>query len=617
MKMSLSLVVAGALLCNLISCSSTSHKKKVLNMPRSETLYLGGLQWGSPDTFNPLDWWSAFPVMGGANNNIMYEHLLKFNALNSKIEPFLSKIHEETPDSIAVLMNPLAKWSDGVPLTSKDVLFTYELSKHYEGVPSSYVWEYLTDIRVDTIQDPDDTTISVERINFVMTGAKRRSPSSVLGMLQSVRIVPKHDYTARLKKLDNNFAELQCDPMNDNPVISGPYQLHDFTNERIVLKRRDDYWGNKGLYTEKYWKERNLPYSKQPVPEYIIHPILKSNGHWTLALQKAMIDMSSCYIPRIKSKQAHGVGTWFKDEPYYVAGSIPMITFNVTKAPLNDKALRRAIAFGINYRDVAVLGVSGYSDDLQAGLVLPFGAEKQYFSAEDVKNHGAHFDTERAKKILADAGYKSVYKDERLDHMLNAKGEKVPTITIMSPAGWTDWEAIVRLVVRDLRAIGIDARENLIDEGMYWTLPPNGEFSILMQTPAAELGPTTPLSRFEACMSSREWAPIGEYASENYGRYNNPDGKDYKPEVDSLINVIPTILNDEERIVAYRRLNVIFMEDQPSVPLVYRPEQFYQFNEKYWGNYPTSENPYCPPQMPTVGAARDILWQLTKTGKGE
>ncbi|MBN1759889.1 MAG: hypothetical protein JW863_16300 [Chitinispirillaceae bacterium] len=32
--------------------------------PQSETLYLGGPQWGSPNSFNPLADWPAFPVSG-------------------------------------------------------------------------------------------------------------------------------------------------------------------------------------------------------------------------------------------------------------------------------------------------------------------------------------------------------------------------------------------------------------------------------------------------------------------------------------------------------------------------------------------------------------------------
>ncbi len=607
MKKVLLLVVTGTLLCNLISCSSTSEKKERLNIPRGETLYLGGMQWGSPDTFNPLDWWSAFPVMAGGNNNIFYEHLLRFNALTSKLEPLLATLHEQTLDYISVLLNPAAKWSDGEPLTSEDVLFTYELSKHYEGVPTSYVWEYVTEINVDTMVDSSsENSVPTERITFVMKGAKRLSPISVLSMLQSIRIVPEHDMARRLKELKNDFGALQGEKMDDKPVISGPYQLANYTNERIVLIRRDDYWGNDALYD-----------GKKAVPKYIIHPVLKDNGHFTLALQQGMIDMSACYIPRIWTKYKHGVGTWYKGAPYYVGGTIPMITFNVTKYPLSDRAIRRAIAFSINYADLKTLGVSGYSDSLRAGLIVPQGSEEKFFSAEDVIKHGASFDQKRAKKILADAGYSSVYKKKRLLHMVNAKGEKVPVIELMSPAGWTDWEAIIRLIVRDLRAVGIDARENFIDEGMYWTAPPNGEFSVLMQTPAAELSPASPLSRFEACMSSRDWVPIGEYMNENYGRYNGPDSKDHNPEVDSLISVIPTIEDEEELIRAYRKLNVIFMEDQPSVPLVYRPEQFYEFNTKYWTNYPTADNPYAPPQMPTVGTARDILWKLSKTGKGE
>jgi peptide/nickel transport system substrate-binding protein len=88
---------------------------------------MAGFQWGDPNTFNPLSDWPAWPV--GGNFNLMYEPLVLFNSLTGQREPLLATIYEETITFISVLMNPAAKWSDGQPLTSADVKFTYETGK--------------------------------------------------------------------------------------------------------------------------------------------------------------------------------------------------------------------------------------------------------------------------------------------------------------------------------------------------------------------------------------------------------------------------------------------------------------------------------------------------------
>ncbi len=593
-KVVLQLLVPITMFLSLNSCGTSDHGA----FPRDETFYVGGSQWGSPNTFNPLAWWSAFPIMSGGNHNIMYEHLLKYNILTGEVEPLLASLHERTNESVSVVMNSAAKWSDGEPLTSTDVDFTYRMSQRYSGVPSAYLWDYLTDMEIDTVEVDQQQK---ERITFIMTGAKRHNPLAVLSILQAIRILPAHVLQKRLEELGDSFSALQNERMDNNPVVSGPYNLYNYTSERIVLKRRDDYWGNDALYD-----------GKEPAPRYIIHPILKDNAHFSLALQQGSMDITSSFIPRIWRGERHGVRTWYPQEPYYVAGSIPTLVMNVTRKPLSDVNVRRAMVHAINYADIAELAVSGYSEDLQPGLILPFGNEARYFSQEDADKYGRLFDPQKAKQVLADAGYTSEFDGRgRLRHMLDSNGEPLPPIDIMSPAGWTDWEAIVRLAVRDMRAVGIDVRERFVDASIYWTSQPNGDFDMIMHTPAADLTPAHPLARFEAVMASRDWAPIGTRMNENYGRYNNPNAENYNPAVDSLLKLIP-VLNDEEEIIqAYRELNKHFMNDVPVLTLVYRPEQFYQFSIANWQNFPTSDNPYAPPQVPTVGAARDILWQLT------
>ncbi|MCX7727765.1 MAG: hypothetical protein N2053_13075, partial [Chitinispirillaceae bacterium] len=163
---------------------------------------------------------------------------------------------------------------------------------------------------------------------------------------------------------------------------------------------------------------------------------------------------------------------------------------------------------------------------------------------------------------------------------------------------------------KSMRAVGIDVREGFVDASIYWQSMPTGDFDIIMQKPSPNVTPSKPWSRFEAVMSSRNWAPVGEKMNENQGRYNNPKSKEYNPAVDSLLRVIPTLKDEQERIKAYRKLNIIFMEDVPTIPLAYLPEQFYEFSTKNWTNFPTEDNPYAPPQCPFYGAGRRILWEL-------
>lgn len=596
-------LLVSALLCGLFSCQT--GKKAVSNdgssgFPRAKTLYLAGFQWGDPNTFNPLCDWPAFPV--GGNYNLMYEPLMNFNSSTGQMEPLLARSYTKTNDVISAVLDSRARWSDGKPLTSEDVKFTFEIGKTYPGAPTAYVWNHISKVTVDTVSDSSVEGGKAERANFFIN-KERNNPLVVLDFFQSVRIIPKHVLQPMLDSL-KDLGAVQKEKMDKNPVVSGPYNLLSYSGEKIVLKRRGDYWG------------KVLFQNRLPQPEYIIHPIYKSNDHFSIALQQGDLDISSTFIPRIWQKEKQGVRTWFAKEPYFVPAAMTMLLVNVTKAPLSDKSFRKAMATAINYADIKELAFSQYSPTIEPGLILPFGTEKQYFSSDDVKKYGSKYDSELAKKILKDAGYKSVFgKDGQLDHMEDAKGNKLPTLYIKSPAGWTDWESIVQIAVKGMRDAGIDVREGFVDASVYFNSMPTGDWDLLLHAPAVSVTPSQPWARFEAVMSSRNWAPIGEKMNENQGRYNHPGVKGYNPKVDSLLKVIPTLNDDAKKVEAYRALNVIFMEDQPTLPLVYRPEQFYEFSVKNWTNFPNEQNAYVPPQIPCFGVGIKALWEIKTTAK--
>ncbi|MDR3002336.1 MAG: ABC transporter substrate-binding protein [Fibromonadaceae bacterium] len=581
----------------LISCGDEKKgESRSTGYPRSETLYLAGSQWGDPNTFNPLiePWLVAWP----ANDrfNLMYEPLTAYNSLTGVTEPILGTLISYDTEKVVVDIQPEAKWSDGVSVTSTDVKFIYELGKRFPQATVAYVGEFVSEIKVDTVDN-------VERVSFMVNKEGRNNPLAILDQLQAIRIVPAHIFEKHLAENNNNFDEVKKIKCDKDPVVSGPYTLAHYNNERIVLQRRDDYWGNKVLHE-----------GKLPVPRFIIHPIYKNNDHFAINLQKGALDASMNFIPRIQEKRKDGVSTWYDAPPYFVPGSMHFLYLNNTKAPLNDRNFRRAMAAAIDYAAINRLALSNYMGEIKPGLIMPDGLEKKYYNAEEVAKHSVPLgDREYAKNLLEKSGYKSVFDNNgNLRHSIGPNGDTLPTLLIRAPAGWSDWEAIVNLVVRQLRAVGIDVREGFVDGSQYWPSLPSGNFDMIMRKPPVAVTASLPWNRFNAVMSSRNWRPVGDgnFMNENEGRYNNPNAPGYNKRVDDLLDLIPLITDEEELKAAYAELNNIFLEDQPVIPVCHLPEEYYQFSTKVWTGWPTEKNPFAPPQLPWVGSGINTLWRL-------
>ena len=558
--------------------------------PRNETLYLAGSQWGDPNTFNPLvePWLVAWP----ANDrfNIMYEPLTAYNSLTGATEPVLGTLVSYDAEKVVVDIQPEAKWSDGTAVSANDVKFIYELGKRFSQAPTAYVGEFVSEITVDTVNN-------VERISFMVNKKARNNPLAILDQLQAIRIVPSHVFEKLLAENNGDFDAVRKIKCDNNPVVSGPYTLAQYNNERIVLVRRDDYWGNAVLHE-----------GKLPAPKYIIHPIYKNNDHFAINLQKGALDASMNYIPRVSEKKKDGVNTWYDAPPYFVPGSMHFLFLNNTKAPLNDKNFRRAMAAAIDYAAISRLALSNYAPEMTPGLIMSEGLEKKFYDAEQVAAHSVKLgDKEAAKKILADAGYKSKFDEKgNLEYTTGPKGDTLPTLLIKAPAGWSDWEAIVNLVVRHLRTVGIDVREGFVDGSQYWPALPSGEFDMIMRKPPVAVTASLPWNRLNAVMSARNWVGVGEGSmNENEGRYKNA-------RADELLDKIPLLLDNEDSLkAAYVELNNIFLDDQPVIPVCHLPEEYYQFSTKAWTGWPTEKNPFAPPQLPWVGSGINTLWKLT------
>ena len=592
----------GLALLALTDCRTNRTKinDKSSGFPRAETFYLGGRQWGEPSTFNPLGT-PGWPI---STMNLLYETLLMYNSITGKMQPLLAESYAVHDDSVEVTLNAQARWNDGQPVSAWDVKFTFELGKTYKSLNIAPIWQYLVAVRAYA-QDgrealaPTNSADYPRRVVFELN-LQKNNPLVVLDALQAQIIVPRHVIEPLLAERGNDLDAFKKLKFDEGAVSSGPYRLFSSSSEKIAVVRDDSYWGNQALHG-----------GKKPAPKYLVHPLYKSNDAFSVALRQGRLDISTSFVPRIWLKAGKGVRSWLDREPYFLSSSIPMLLVNHQRAALKDVHLRRAMAFAINYKDIRELAVSGYSEPLRPGIILPFGLEQRFFSEEDAQKYGTWFDPERAKAELRAGGYTSVFgADGGLVETRDRDGKRLPTLYVKSPTGWTDWESIVRIVVKSMRAVGIDARERFVETSLFWNALYEGDFDLIMHTPSTQPSPSKPWSRFEALLTTRDFAPLGQRMYNNIGRYNDPNAPGYRPRIDELLAQIPTLTDDGARLAAYRELNVLFMQDQPDLPLVYRPDTFYEFSIKHWSNLPSAANPYLPPLIPGDRLGTNMLWAI-------
>ena len=569
------LLVFLCLAVNILAVSVSPTKQ----IPRDETLYVCGYQWGPPTSWNPHGGVITWPCQGGNDGHILvYETLFMLNLLTGELEPLLGELYEWTDDlTLKVTLQEGAHWQDGEPLTVDDVVYSFELGERY-SLSYSVVWEHL-----EKVYKEDERTV-IFRMN-----PDNPNRLTLLDQLRSVYVVPEHIWGPLETEYNYDIKEIRSFK-NEDPIGSGPYKLYYHASDRIILERYDDYWGVK-------------LFGKLPNPRYIVHPVFKSNEAGNLALEKGDVDVSQQFIPRIWEmweKKNLPVGTWYNEIPYHIPGSIPAIIFNIHQYPLSVPEVRRAIAYAIDYSKISVFAMTQYSPLVRSSLILPYGAEAEFFDEELVEEYGWSYNPLKSIEILESIG--CTKGSDGIYRMPD--GTRLGPFQIECPHGWTDWMASIQIVAQSARKIGIDLQTYFPDAPVHFDDAQSGNFDIVMMLPAGWPGPTQPWSRFQFAMYS-EVPPIGKLAFSNYGRYSNPA-------VDELIEEIAMVTDVQELKKLYGELDKIFMQDIPIIPLEYRPWKFYEYNEKHWKGFPTAENPYAPP-TPIIAAGVKMLYQIEPT----
>jgi peptide/nickel transport system substrate-binding protein len=554
------------------------------SLPRNETMYFNGQQWGAVVGWNPYS---------GSNNNAMaisqqdsarvtmFETPYLYNMLDGQVYPLLADgdyTWNADRTEITFMLKSVAKWSDGTPVTAEDVAYTWATHVKYSTPTGSGNVDF-----IDNIEAVDAQTVVV-KAKLNEEGAAV-NPLVVEAYLSTNYVIQKA-WTETLEERAGGDATAFLADAAEDVVYSGPYHKFFADDSKVVLVRDDNYWGQDA----SMW-------GKLPVPKYLAHTIFKDNAAGFVALQAGEVDVSQQFNANIQDlwlEQGLPVSTYLPDAPYGIGASLPTAFYNLQSYGLDQLAVRKAIAIAVDYPTIianAMTNQSATFEQVPRSLMNPTDGEQALYDHDAVADlQWAGNDIEGANALLDEAGI----VDTDGDGWREFEGQKLSYIATC-PNGWSDWQAAIEVVAAAGKEIGIEITSNYPEWSVYQTVVtksdaplPEGYDIFMMWSDGA--GPTQPWSRIRKMMSS-EFIGMASNWNGNWGQYSNP-------EADALIKAIPGETDPDKLKEMFTELVRIYLTDIPSFTLMYRPQSFHAVNESVWTNFPHQDDGTNPPVPP-------------------
>src|SRR5437867_4104867 len=295
------------------------------------------------------------------------------------------------------------------------------------------------------------------------------------------------------------------------PVGTGPFKFVAWDRgQRVVLEKNAGYW-------------------KHPVKidRVIYRPIVEGQARLTELLTGALdliVDTPPDFVPQLESnpkvmvlKQV-GVHVWY-------------LGINNQKKPFDDKRVRQALNYAVN-KEALVRDVLKGTGSFSRGPVLPntWGA--------DAALKAYPYDPERAKKLLADAGYPNGFSTT-LWVPESGSGMQLPV-------------AMSTVIQSNLKAVGVNVALQTMEWGAYLAKLRTKEQDLFALSWMA--GNEDPDLVMYPLLHSSQWTP------------NGPNRALYKNEkYDELLHQARLTTDQKKRAELYREAQRILVDDAPWV----------------------------------------------------
>ncbi|MBB2750146.1 UNVERIFIED_ORG: peptide/nickel transport system substrate-binding protein [Rhizobium aethiopicum] len=491
--------------------------------------------------FNPFD-------LAGRRQSTMdfiYEPLVIFNAEDGGKPVFrLATAYTFSADmkSVTYTLRPDLKWSDGQPLTSADVKYTIDLMLKNAALDTVGVGQ-----SVASVETPSATEVKID-----LKSVNSDFPET----LADLAVVPEHIW----KDVSDPVAF-----KNEKPVGSGPMtELRRFTPQVYEQCRNPNYWDAASLHVD-----------------CLRLPQISGNDQMLAILPEGNMDWIGSFIPQIDKTfvtlDAGHNGYW---QPPAETVAFQM-NFKSGKdgnlEAYKDLNFRHAFSLAMDRKSMVDIAGFGYPvvNEHATGLPPRFESWRNK-QAEGDKDAFMGFDTEKASKILDDAGFK-----KGADGFRTTPSGKPIAFPIIVPNGWTDWIDAVQIAVEGLRAVGINASVATPEYEQWRKEIIDGSFEVVMNSRADG---ATPFRGYYQSLSTAYGGRITGAPS----RYSNP-------KLDALFDQYLQATSDEDHKKIFNDIQLLIADDFPVVP-VFNGPTWYQFSSKRFTGWVTDKDPVMNPE---------------------
>ena len=518
----------------------------------------------------------------GALSSVFFESLLTGTADEiGSVYGLLAESLEYPKDRSWVVFNlhPEAKFSDGSPVTTEDVMFSYEILLE-KGLVS-----FRTQLQkqIESVE-----ILSPHKIKYTFkTGIPTRDLPSDIGTLP---VFSKAGYEAAGWEFDSDSLV---------PLIgSGPYVLDSLdVGRRIVYKRNPNYWGvNQPLMkgTSNFDRIRIEYYGDGSAACEGF-----KGGDYTFRSENSSKQWATEYdFPAIEKG-------FIKKEEIAHGNKSPgqSFVFNLRREKFQDKRVREALGLAFNFEwsnetlfygiyqrtssfwGNSYLEAQGMPSAAELAIlepladILPEGVLDQEVFSYPVANSSQNADRRmlrKASKLLEDAGW--IVGDDGMRR--NAAGE---TLTVELLNDSQAFDRVLNPYVENLRRIGVDATHTRVDnaESNEREGPPNYDFDVITWFTQTGYIPGSEL---------RQW-----YGSEtaDSSTFNKMGLR--SPAIDALIDVVLAAETQAELNVAVSALDRVMRWEKFAVPEWFKGAHTVAFYDMY--DRPENLPPYSLGQM--------------------
>lgn len=402
-----------------------------------------------------------------------------------------------------------AKWSNGDPVTAEDFVYSWKRAVD-PATASPYAW-YMEYTKMANAKDivagkKDKSELGVKAVdaNTLVVELETAVPYFVM-MMGHTTMKPVHQATVE------KYGDQWTKP--EHFVGNGAFSVDKWVvNERLVLKRNDQYWNNEKTVLNKV---TFLPIENQ-VAE--MNRFLSGEIDFTNELPTE-------HFKRLQKEYAEDVSVAGNLCTYYYI-------FNTKKAPFDDVRVRQAISYAIDR-------------DIVTGAILAQGQKPAYFLTPEIT---AGFDPElpaygkmsqkernaEAERLLEEAGYG---KDNPLKfNLLYNTSENHKKIAVALGSMWK-------------KTLGLSVTLENQEWKTYLSSKDSGDFEVAR---AGWCGDYNEASSFLTLMKSNNTTGGVHYDSAAY---------------DQIIDKALNSTSEEERKALYLEAEALMAKDMPIAPI--------------------------------------------------